>query len=104
MRENVLGENHTDTAQSLNNLAALYNDTKQFDKAQQLYERALAIRKKVRYFFICKFFYRNKQQRFPGWSNLLTHWGQDKMAAILWMKFSNAFSWTKILDSIQISL
>ena len=56
MRENVLGENHTDTAQSLNNLAALYNDTKQFDKAQQLYERALTIRKKVRYFPICKIF------------------------------------------------
>ena len=26
----------------------------------------------------------------------LTHWGQDKMAAIFWMAFSNAFSWMKM--------
>ena len=47
MREITLGPDHPDLAQSLNNLAALYNDRKQFDKAEPLYERALEIRLKV---------------------------------------------------------
>ena len=48
MRESVLPANHEELGQSLNNLAALYNDRKQFDKAQPLYERALQLRRKVR--------------------------------------------------------
>ena len=44
----MLGPDHPDIAQSLNNLAALYNDRKQYDKAEPLYERALKIRSKVR--------------------------------------------------------
>ena len=47
MREALLGPNHPDIAQSLNNLAALYNDRKQCEKAIPLYERALHIRMKV---------------------------------------------------------
>ena len=47
MRESVLGSDSPDLAQSLNNMAALYNDRKQYDKAQDLYEKALEIRKKV---------------------------------------------------------
>ena len=33
---------------------------------------------------------------FDIWAPLLTHWGQDKMAAISQMTLSNAFSWMKI--------
>ena len=47
MREAVLPRDHPDLAQSLNNLAALYHDRKQFDKAEPLYERALQLRLKV---------------------------------------------------------
>ena len=47
MREAVLPPDHPDLAQSLNNLAALYHDRKQFDKAEPLYERALQLRLKV---------------------------------------------------------
>lgn len=47
MRERVLGPDHPDCAQSLNNLAALYNEKKQYDKAEELYERALDIRKRA---------------------------------------------------------
>ena len=47
MRESLLGPDHADLTQSLNNLAALYNDRKQYDKARPLYERALHIRRKV---------------------------------------------------------
>ena len=47
MRESTLSADHQDVAQSLNNLAALYNDRKQYDKAEPLYERALQIRMKV---------------------------------------------------------
>lgn len=47
MRESTLGPDHLDLAQSLNNLAALYNDRKQFNKAEPLYERALDIKTKV---------------------------------------------------------
>jgi nephrocystin-3 len=47
MRECTLGPDHLDLAQSLNNLAALYNDRKQFSKAEPLYERALEIKTQV---------------------------------------------------------
>ena len=47
MREHVLGPDHPDLAQSLNNMAALYNDRKLYSKAEPLYERALKIRLKV---------------------------------------------------------
>ena len=47
MREGVLDEGHPLTAQSLNNLAALYNDRKQYELAEPLYQRALQIRLKV---------------------------------------------------------
>ena len=48
MRESLVGPDHPELSQSLNNLAALYNDRKQYDKAQPLYERALLLRQKVR--------------------------------------------------------
>lgn len=47
MRTALLRSSHPDIAQSLNNLAALYNDRKLYDKAAPLYERALDIRQKV---------------------------------------------------------
>lgn len=47
MRERVLGADHPDCAQSLNNLAALYHEKKQYDKAEELYERALDIRRRA---------------------------------------------------------
>ena len=47
MRESVCGSDHTDVAQSLNNLAALYYDAENYDKAEPLYRRALEIRRKV---------------------------------------------------------
>lgn len=47
MRERVLGPEHPDCAQSLNNLAALNNEKKQYDKAEELYERALNIRRQA---------------------------------------------------------
>lgn len=47
MRERVLGPNHPDCAQSLNNLAALYNEKKHYDKAEELYEKALDIRRRA---------------------------------------------------------
>lgn len=47
MRESLLGADHPDVACSLNNLAALYNDNKMYDKAEPLYDRALKIRMKV---------------------------------------------------------
>ena len=48
MRKDVLGEDHPDVAQSLNNLAALANDRKEYEKAIPLYEKALKIRKQVK--------------------------------------------------------
>ena len=45
IRESLLGEQHLDVAQSLNNLAALYNDNKELIKAGVMYERVLKIRK-----------------------------------------------------------
>lgn len=47
MRERVLGPDHPDCAQSLNNLAALYNEKKHYDKAEELYEKALDIRRRA---------------------------------------------------------
>ena len=47
MREAILGLEHPDVAQSLNNLAALYNDKQLYEKAEPLYIRALEIRRKV---------------------------------------------------------
>ncbi|XP_015423557.1 PREDICTED: nephrocystin-3 [Myotis davidii] len=47
MRERVLGPDHPDCAQSLNNLAALCNEMKQYEKAEELYERALDIRRRA---------------------------------------------------------
>ena len=48
MRESVLGSDHPDVSQSLNNLGALYNDRKLYERAAPLYERALQIRLQVR--------------------------------------------------------
>src|SRR5881396_2070695 len=47
IRGQVLGPNHPDTAHSLNNLAALYNNQGDYEQAKPLYERALAIREQV---------------------------------------------------------
>ena len=47
IKEKVLGPEHTGTATSLNNLAALYDTLGQYDKALPLYQRALAIREKA---------------------------------------------------------
>jgi tetratricopeptide (TPR) repeat protein len=47
IREEVLGKRHPDTAQSLNNLAALYDTQGKYAEAEPLYKRALAIREKV---------------------------------------------------------
>ncbi|HLK54952.1 MAG TPA: tetratricopeptide repeat protein, partial [Chthonomonadaceae bacterium] len=43
IREKVLGEVHPDTAQSLNNLAGLYEAQSRYAQAKSLYVRALAI-------------------------------------------------------------
>jgi tetratricopeptide (TPR) repeat protein len=47
IREKVLGPDHSDTAASLNNLAALYGSQGVYNKAEPLVLRALAIREKV---------------------------------------------------------
>jgi tetratricopeptide (TPR) repeat protein len=47
IREEVLGPKHPDTAQSLNNLAALYDSQGKYEEAEPLYERALAIFEEV---------------------------------------------------------
>jgi CHAT domain-containing protein len=47
IREKVLGKEHPDVAQSLNNLARLYKDQGSYQKAEPLYLRSLAIREKV---------------------------------------------------------
>ena len=46
IREKTLGPDHPDTAQSLNNLAALYDSQGQYVQAEPLYRRALAVREK----------------------------------------------------------
>jgi tetratricopeptide (TPR) repeat protein len=47
IRQKVLGEDHPDTAQSLNALANLLSDQGSYQEARSLYERALAIYEKV---------------------------------------------------------
>lgn len=47
MRQRVLGPDHPDCAQSLNNLAALHSERKEYESAEELYERALDIRKRA---------------------------------------------------------
>jgi tetratricopeptide (TPR) repeat protein len=48
IRQKVLGPEHPDTAQSLNDLAVLYLDTHEYAKAEPLLKEALRIRQKVR--------------------------------------------------------
>ena len=43
----MLGENHPDYATTLNNLAELYRNMGQYEKAEPLYSQALEIRKRV---------------------------------------------------------
>ena len=47
IREQALGPDHPDTAQSLNNLAALYYAQGRYAEAEPLYRRALAIREQA---------------------------------------------------------
>jgi hypothetical protein len=47
IREKAMGPEHPDVAQSLNNLAGLYQAQGQYAKAEPLHQRALAIREKV---------------------------------------------------------
>jgi CHAT domain-containing protein/Tfp pilus assembly protein PilF len=47
IREKLLGPMHPDVAESLNNLAAVYEAQSAFEKAEPLHMRALAIREKV---------------------------------------------------------
>lgn len=47
-RERTLGPDHPDVAESLTNIAILYNQRLEFAKAQPLYERALRIYEKAR--------------------------------------------------------
>ena len=46
IREKQLGENHPDVAQSLNNLASLYESQGKYEEAEPLYRRSLAIKEK----------------------------------------------------------
>ena len=43
IREHQLGPEHSDTAQSLNNLAGLYDEQGKYAQAEPLYQRALTI-------------------------------------------------------------
>lgn len=47
MREQVLGAEHPDLAQSLNDIAVLYDQLSMYKRAEALHHRALAIREKV---------------------------------------------------------
>jgi tetratricopeptide (TPR) repeat protein len=47
IREKILGKEHPDVANSLNNLAGLYRSQDDYEQAKPLYERALAIKEKV---------------------------------------------------------
>ena len=40
----------------------------------------------------------NKPCNLPSFSQILTHWGRDKMAAISQTILSNAFSWMKMFE------
>ena len=44
MREQLLGPDHPEVANSVNNFAALYDSQGRYDDAEPLYKRALAIR------------------------------------------------------------
>jgi len=44
MRQRVLGPEHPDCAQSLNNLAALHSERHEYQAAEELYQRALELR------------------------------------------------------------
>ena len=46
IREKVLGANHSDVGQTLNNLALVYRDQGKYSEAEGLFERALAIRER----------------------------------------------------------
>ncbi|MEH2024527.1 tetratricopeptide repeat protein, partial [Nostoc sp.] len=43
LRKRLLGDNHPDVANSLNNLAGLYKSTRRYSEAEPLYQQALAI-------------------------------------------------------------
>ncbi|MBE9246697.1 tetratricopeptide repeat protein [Microcystis aeruginosa LEGE 00239] len=45
IRKKVLGDNHPNTARSLNNLASLYQNQGRYSEAEPLYKQALAIKK-----------------------------------------------------------
>lgn len=47
MRRRVLGPEHPDCAQSLNNLAALHCERREYERAEELYESALDIRRRA---------------------------------------------------------
>lgn len=47
MRQRVLGPDHSDCAQSLNNLAALHTERREYETAEDMYEKALDIRKRA---------------------------------------------------------
>ena len=47
MRHRVLGDDHPDTAESLNNLAALYRAQGRDEDVEPLYDEALSIRRRV---------------------------------------------------------
>ncbi|HYX50993.1 MAG TPA: tetratricopeptide repeat protein, partial [Ktedonobacteraceae bacterium] len=47
IREQVLGSEHVQTANSLNELALLYSNQGKYEEAEPLYQRALTIREKV---------------------------------------------------------
>ncbi len=47
IREHILGSEHPDTAQSLNNLAVLLDAQRDYTAARPLYERALVIREHI---------------------------------------------------------
>lgn len=47
MRQRVLGPDHPDCAQSLNNLAALHTERREYETAEDMYEKALEIRKRA---------------------------------------------------------
>jgi tetratricopeptide (TPR) repeat protein len=46
MRKRLLGEDHPNVANSLNNLASLYKSQGRFSEAEPLYQQALAMSKK----------------------------------------------------------
>ena len=47
IRRRVLGADHPDTADSLNNLAGLYHAQGRYDEAEPLYDEALSITRRV---------------------------------------------------------